>query len=433
MSILATVEAEVERNYKHNFIVNFIDGTAFWFGASFFSYRTILPVYLANLTESEIAIGLLSTIIATGWLLPQLFTANWTQRLPVKKVAPVKWGFFTERMPIFLLIPAAWLATVNTTLAIIAFFILITWHLFGAGLIAVGWQDMIAKIIPIDRRGRFFGLTNFGGTATGILGASVVAWLLGRYEFPYGYMLCFLAGSIFILISWVFLRMTREPAVEPKEPPISETEYWKRLPKILQNDHNFRRYLISQSVITGGGIALGFLAVYAVGRWDLPDSQVGFFTTCMLIGQALSNLIFGWLSDRIGHKIILELSTLANAISVVIALIAPQPEWFYLVFALIGVTNAGFIISGIMIVFEFCSAEVRPTYIGLNNTVIGVFSALMPLLGAWLIEAFGYQVLYLFGIVFGIVGLFMLHWWVQEPRKINKVGSSEEVSFSKIL
>jgi len=433
MSMSSTFKAEIERNYRHNFFVNFMDGTAFWLGASFISYRTILPVYLANLTDSKIAIGLLSTIIATGWLLPQLFTANWTQRLPVKKVAPVKWGFFTERVPIFLFIPAAWLATVNTELAIVAFFILISWHLFGAGVIAVGWQDMIAKIIPIERRGKFFGLTNFGGTATGIMGASTVAWLLDRYEFPYGYMLCFSAASIFIMISWIFLAMTREPAVEPKEAPISEAEYWKRLPKILHNDCNFRRYLISQIVITGGGIALGFLAVYAVERWNLPDSQVGFFTTSMLIGQALSNLIFGWLSDRKGHKLILELSVLASVLSVGLALIAPQPEWFYTVFALTGVSAAGFILSGIMIVFEFGSVDIRPTYIGLNNTVIGVFSALMPLLGAWLIEAFSYQVLYGFALVFGIMGLVMLHWWVQEPRKLNNAGIPEEVSFSKSL
>ena len=83
------LEQEIEKNYKHNFIVNIVDGTAFWFGASFFAYRTIFPVFIANLTDSEFAIAILSTIIATGWLLPQLFTANWVQRLPLKKIAPV--------------------------------------------------------------------------------------------------------------------------------------------------------------------------------------------------------------------------------------------------------------------------------------------------------------------------------------------------------
>jgi hypothetical protein len=170
-------DLEVERNYKHNFIVNFLDGTAFWFGASFFAYRTILPVYISKLTDSEFALALLSMVLATGWLLPQLFTANWVQRLPLKKYGPVNIGLWTERLPIFLLAGAAWLATISKELSLIISIILIAWHMVGAGVIAVAWQDMLAKIFPLNRRGRFLGITNFGGTATGVLGASAVAWL----------------------------------------------------------------------------------------------------------------------------------------------------------------------------------------------------------------------------------------------------------------
>ena len=170
-------DLEVERNYKHNFIVNFLDGTAFWFGASFFAYRTILPVYISKLTDSEFALALLSMVLATGWLLPQLFTANWVQRLPLKKYGPVNIGLWTERLPIFLLAGAAWLATISKELSLIISIILIAWHMVGAGVIAVAWQDMLAKIFPLNRRGRFLGITNFGGTATGVLGASAVARL----------------------------------------------------------------------------------------------------------------------------------------------------------------------------------------------------------------------------------------------------------------
>lgn len=412
------IDEEIERNYKHNFIVNLTDGTLFWFGASFFAYRTILPVYIANLTDSKFAIALLSTIIATGWLVPQLFTANWVQRLPQKKYAPVVVGFWSERVPIFLLVGAAWLATISYPLALIASFICITWHIIGAGTIAVGWQDMLAKIFPVDRRGKFFGLTNFGGTATGVLGASTVAWLLKQYEFPISYTLAFAAGSVFILISWFFLRMTREPAVESSEAPVSNVDFLRRLPEIVRADCNFRRYLISQMVISGGGMAIGFLAVYAVQRWQLPDSQAGTYTVAMLIGQAISNLAFGWLADRKGHKLILELSTLATGIAVGMAAIAPAPGWFYIIFALNGVAAAGFMLSGIMIVFEFTSAETRPTYIGLYNTVIGVISAIMPMLAGWLANAYNYPLMFVVAFIIGLAGLGLLHFWVREPRHL---------------
>jgi hypothetical protein len=93
MAQTTSLEAEIERNYKHNFIVNFLDGTTFWFGLGFLAFRTIMPVYISNLTDSEFAIALLSVIVSTGWLIPQLFTANWVERLPLKKYAPVNVGF----------------------------------------------------------------------------------------------------------------------------------------------------------------------------------------------------------------------------------------------------------------------------------------------------------------------------------------------------
>jgi len=409
-------ETEVERNYRHNFTVNMLDGTTFWLGLSFMATRTILPLYVSHLTDSTLAIGLLAMIVSTGWLLPQLFTANWVQRLPVKKVIVVRVGLYAERLPVFLLILSAWLATRSQTLALVTFFIFLTWHVVGAGVIAVGWQDMIAKVFPTGRRGRFFGITNFGGTATGILGASAAVYVLDKYEFPYGYVICFAAAALFIFVSWVFAAQTREPAQVSKAEPVSQREYLSSLPAILRSDPNFRLFMLSQIVVVLGGMAVGFLTVYAVQRWNLPDGQAAVFTISMLMGQAVSNLIFGWLADRKGHKLVLELSALCGALAVGVASIAPSPLWFYIVFALVGASAAGFILSGIMIVFEFCEPEIRPTYIGLNNTVMGVFAALTPLLGGWLAITVGYQALFVISFIIGLAGLALLRWTVREPR-----------------
>jgi len=427
MNELQNIEVEIEKNYKHNFIVNLIDGTAFWFGASFFAYRTILPVYVANLTDNEFIIALLSMIIATGWLLPQLFTANWVQRLPLKKYAPVNVGLWTERLPILLLVPAAWIATISRELALVLSLVLISWHIIGAGAIAVGWQDMLAKIFPLDRRGKFFGMTNFGGTATGVLGASTVAWLLSRFEFPYSYMWAFLVGSGFIFLSWFFLRMTKEPYVEPIGAPPTQREYWSQIPIIISTDLNFRRFIVTQIFTSGGNIAIGFLAVYAVHKWDLPDSQAGLYTISMLVGQALSNLIFGYLADRKGHKLILEICVFTTAISTIIAAFAPDQIWFYFVFFLAGISAAGFMLSGIMIVFEFCEPVIRPTYIGINNTFNGIIAIGMPFLGGWLARTYNYQTMFFVTFSVCIVGLVLLRVWVKEPRYFIKESITDPI------
>ena len=166
-------------------------------------------------------------------------------------------------------------------------------------------------------------------------------------------------------------------------------------------------------------MAIGFLAVYAIQKWDLPDSQAGQFTIAMLVGQALANLIFGWLADKKGNKLILEICVLTPALSVGVAALAPSPFWFFVVFALTGISAAGFMLAGIMIVFEFCQPEIRPTYIGLNNTFNGIFAIIMPFIGGWLIRDFGYPTMFTVTFVLLLIGLALLRFWVREPRQIN--------------
>jgi len=408
-------EDEIERHYRHNFIVNVLDGTNFWLGYSFIAPSVILPIYVSHFTANTLIIGLVAVISSMGYFFPQLFTANWVEQLPLKKLVPVNLGFFLERVPIFLLAPSALLALSSPSLALLLFLLLFTWHSFGSGTVAVAWQDMIAKVIPLARRGRFMGITNFGGTATGVIGAVTAAWLLNRYVFPYGYIACFGLASIFIFISWVFLALNREPPVVTRQSVISRQEYWRKLPAVLRGDKNFQRFILSQAVINLGGMAWGFLAVYATKKWALSDGTVGGYTAAMLVGQAAANLLFGLVADRKGYKLVIEISIVLAVLTLLLTVIAPFPEWFYLVFVLRGASAAGFMLA-ILFVFEFTTPEQRPTYIGLSNTISGITSGIAPILGGLLAAVSGYHWLFLGAIIAGIVGYALMHWFVKDPR-----------------
>ena len=243
---------------------------------------------------------------------------------------------------------------------------------------------------------------------------------MDRCAVPYDDAICFGLAAVFIAISWVFLSLTREPP-QPI-PPASETafsmqRYLRGLPDILRADANFRRYMLSQMIISLSGMATGFLTVYAVGQWQLSQGEAGRFTSVMLIGQALCNLLFGWLADYHGHKRVLEIAVLMGILAALLALLAPTPLWFYGVFALLGGNTAGMILSGIMIVFEFAPPEQRPTYIGLNNTLVGIVAGLAPMLGGWLVGSLGYGALFGASFAIGAVGLAILTWAVKEPRE----------------
>jgi len=414
------IQQDIERNYRWNFLVNTLDGASFWFGMSFFSSTIILPLFVRHFTDNPLTIGLISFLGWGGVLLPQLFMASAVERAPRKKFFPVTLGFFLERLPIFLLAPAVYfLATRQPILTLVIFFVLYTWHNVGAGVIIVGWQDMIAKIIPVEKRGRFFGITNFIGNGTGILGALAVPFVLEKFIFPLGYVFSFTVTAALIFLSWVFLSLTREPAVHSSKPSISQLDYIRSLPEILRRDRNFRTYLLSQIIFSLSGMATGFLVVYTVQTWNLPDVEASGFMIALQIGLALANLFFGFLSDRKGHKLSLEICFLLSALALVLAIIAPSPLWFFPIFFLRGAVSAGTFISGISIVYEFTDAENRPTYIGFANTIPGVAGSIAPLIGGWLTGATSYRSMFILSAIIGAVSWALLRFAVREPRKIK--------------
>ena len=411
----ADVADEVERHYPWNFAVNLLDGATFWFGLSFMSSTTIVPLYVSKLTSSELAIGLIAVIANSGWFLPQLFTANAVQRLPRKKPVVVNLGFFTERLPVWLLPISALLAIQSPTLALVLFFIGYAGHGLGAGIVATAWQDLIARTFPVTKRGRFFGITTFVGTGAGTLGAMLSAWLLANLVFASNFVATFSIAAVFITVSCGFLALTREPVQAITAPRQSTREYWKSLPDILRIDPNFRRFLMSRLLLVLGGMGAGFVTVSAVQRWQVPDGTVGLYTTALLLGQTVGTLAFGLLADRRGHKLSMEFGALAAALAYIIAWKAPSPAWYYLVFVLLGTSTGAFIVSGLMIVMEFSPTHQRPTYAGLVNTALGLLGMISPLIGAWLASN-SYSWLFLISAAFNLIGLAALRWWVKEPR-----------------
>jgi MFS family permease len=412
------LQQQVERNYRWNFVVNVLDGAFFWFGISFFSSTIILPLFVSHFTRNPFVIGLIPFIGWAGVLIPQLFMANVIERAPLKKFFPVTLGFYLERLPLILLGPATYfLATSQPFLTLILFFILYTWHNVGTGLTIVGWQDLVAKIIPVDRRGRFFGITNFIGSGSGVLGALAVPYVLSRYDFPLGFVFSFGVTALLLFCSWMFLSMAREPAVYSSKPAVSQLQYLRSLPAILRRDRNFRMYLFSQIIFSLSGMATGFLVVYAVETWNLPDAQASGFVIALQVGMTVSNLFFGFLADRKGHKLNLEICWLINILSLVLTIFAPVPFWFFVVFFLRGVVSAGIFLSGTAIVYEFTDAENRPTYIGLANTIPGISGSIAPLIGGWLAGAVSYQAMFILSAVIAAASWFLMRFMVLEPRK----------------
>lgn len=404
-----------DENYAWNFTVNLLDGVTFWFGFSLISTTTIMPLFISKLTTSLLPIGLISVIHSAGWFLPQLFSARITERYEKKKRIVVGWGFFLERIPIWFMILSTIVARTSPLIALGMMLFALTWNAMGAGIVATAWMSLIAKIFPPTKRGSFLGLTMFIGSVFGILGSALSVWLLETYIFPDSFIILYSIAAVFTTLSWVFLALTREPQGVVVDNGQSWQAYWKDLIKIIKNDHNYRRFVVSSLIITLGSMGSGFVTISAIQRFNVSDSTVGLYSLSLLVGQTVGYLILGKLADRYGHKQSLEIGVLAILLAFLITFFMRTPALYFVVFALLGINLSSWIVSGMLVVWEFCDTARVPTYSGLANTVRGVVGTIAPLI-ATQFASFG------FGLLFGIctlvtlIGLTLLKVWVTEPR-----------------
>lgn len=414
------IDPFVQKNLRWNFAVNLIDISFITLAMSLISRETIMPLLVTSLTDSKIAVGLIPAIFSISFYLPQLFAANHAESMKRKLPFVMFIGGVFERVPYVLIGFSILLFALDLPLlALVLFFIFIGAGAFGAGVATPSWFTMIGKVLPVHRRGIFFGVSEGLGTMMGILGAFVVGVTLEQVAYPLNFATLFLIASIFMGISWVGLALNREPESPIVKKQIPLRHYFKQLPAILRENHNYRRYIISYSVNRLSAMAIGFFIVFGNESFNLSGTDVGTLTAVLIGSQAVMQIILGWLSDKYGHKLNLTVSAFALASAGFVGVIATDLTTLLPAFILLGTAIASDNISRFSIILEFAVPEDHPTFIGLTNTLLVPVTFLGPIVAGWIATTFGFQIMFMVTMLSGITGGLLFLFWVREPRQTS--------------
>ena len=82
------------------------------------------------------------------------------------------------------------------------------------------------------------------------------------WGYPLNFATLFLVAAVLMGISWVGLALNREPESPIVKEHIPFSHYFRRLPAILRDNHNFRRFLLSYSISRLSTMGVGFFIVY---------------------------------------------------------------------------------------------------------------------------------------------------------------------------
>jgi len=410
-----TLNPEVVKHFKRNFFANVMDAGFWFFGDSFAAAYTILPVFMSTLTDSPILIGLIPALEGAGWFLPQLFLAKYLEGKNRRFPVVLTLGLL-DRLPFLLLaIGTFFILKIDPNIAIIMFLMIYAIKVFSGGLVALPWQELIATVIPVSHRGRYWGISLIVGKLLGMLGAVITGLMLSKIAYPINYASMFLAGFVCVLVSYIFLSLNIEPEIE-RQTSTDTITVWERIIEILGADRNFGIYLINRGFVFMGSMGLGFVTVYGIQKFDLPISYSAIFTGVMLIAEIIGYSIWGIIGDRDGYKRVIEYCNLFLIFGLFFLLLVKSVWGLYIVFGIISFAHSGEYIADQNIAMEFGKEAERPTYIGMSKTLTGPILLIAPIIAGGLVKLWGYKSMFLAALIISMIAFVIIKFFVVEPR-----------------
>jgi MFS family permease len=387
-----------EKYFKRNFASGVINGIFFNLALAFISGSTILPLFISRLTDSDVLIGLSSTLETIGWLSPQLFVAGIT--LYQKKQLPLYIKTAYVRVIAFLgLVLSVFLFGLrNPSLLLPLFFFFFAVYSLAGGFSGVAFMDIVGKTVPLNKRGSFFGMRMFFGGALAALAGILVKQILEHKQFPNNFGFIFLLAFCSILLGILSLSAVKEPPLIVTKPRKSLKENLLQGIEIFKQHREFRLLFFVQIIIGAYVLGLPFYVIYAERFLKIQPELAGIFLTSQMIGFVLSNIFWGYLSNRGKNKEVLLITSIISSLPPLILFayhFFALPIFFYsFIFFFLGAINTGLNIGYMNYLLEIAPEPERPIYVGLLHTLTAP-TVFLSAIGGVIIQVSSFTLLYI--------------------------------------
>jgi MFS family permease len=405
---------------QRNYALGVLNGVLFTLGDNFSNASLVLALLIRQLGGSLVLVGLLPALQSGGFLLPQLFVGGRLQAMPYK--LPLYRNAALARSVAYLILTAVMFAAAHLPPTLSLWLIVICFTIFqvGGGTSALAFQDVVAKTIPPRQRGRFFGARQlFGGLLAFAVAGPLVRWLLsadGPLPFSYNFGALGLLTLLVYAVGMYAFGIVQEPAQTRPGQRLRVIEGLRRAPQILRHNRNYRWFILTRMLTRSGQIAEPFYILYATEALSLPPSIAGIYLALRALAGAVSNILWGRISARLGDRSLLLVSSAVLALVPALALGGPPLATALqtgvsglivvlgLVFLVSGAAIDGSNIASMTYLLEVVPEDERPTYMALANTTLGIVT-FVPVLGGWLVAALGYRATFALGLLFALLGL----------------------------
>ncbi|MEZ5937876.1 MAG: MFS transporter [Hyphomonadaceae bacterium] len=414
----------VRENLPRNFFGHFIHGMLGMTGFRLVNAPTFVPVYLHSISGSDFWVGLGLSLQQLGAIASPIIGASQMEHR--KRILPISVALgWLMRLQILGLAVSGWFLTGSPALMCALLFLFLLGVFQGPQRVA--FQFLLGKVIPVGIRGRLNAWRSFAG---GLVAAGL-SWVAGAYIvgpnlLGNGYATTFFLAFLLTSLGLTALRMLmREPEPPSVRQRVALRDRLKDVPNLIRADKGFAWFMVARSFAMGMRIGQPFFFLFAAQQLGLFEKAnpvafgqvVGVLSFAYMGGDTVSNLIWGYLSDRGGFKSTFVVSMALQVASVVMLLNFHTLPLLMVAFCGLGAAQSAYIMSSMNIVMEFGHRHDMAMRMALSNTAEGLMGAAAPLIGAGLSLAGGYPAAFYATIVSVLIALVILLFKVDEPRR----------------
>ena len=208
---------------------------------------------------------------------------------------------------------------------------------------------------------------------------------------------------------WAPEKTSKLPGGKAVEKLPSLREFLPDLGRVLRTDSSFRAITITRMLTTMFAMAGPFYIGFATQQLGM-SSEVAVPTLLAMqtVGGVTGALLYAWIGAK-NNVLFIRLGLAGAALLPISALLATQvgPLPLYAGFLMSGLTLSNLFLSFLNYVITHASADRRPIYAGLFNTVAAVTSLAAPFIAGTIAEKAGYELLFIVALIMVMLALYV--------------------------
>jgi hypothetical protein len=388
-----------------NFFLNMTNGMATKLADQLANPGLVLPWFFDALGAPASVIGFLTPVRRAGALLPQLAVSGFLRQQPIRKWFWLLGGVLFG-LGLLLMVPTALLFPPLTASILIV--VLLALGSLSRGISSVAFKDVLAKTIPLGRRGRLLAMrATLGGGLALAAGVLLRTQVRNQTSITPFLILVGMAGVLWIGGAGLVSLVREEPgATEGSRNAFQEARAGF---EILRAVPGMRRFVLTRSLLLTIELSLPFYSLFARRSTGGGAGELGIFVIAASLSQVLSSPLWGGLADRASRWVMIlsaGLAALAGALALVlgsIPFLGQNPYTLAIPVLMIGFAIAGVRLGRKTYIVDGAPQADRPLYFALSNTISGVLTLLGGGLG-FIADFFGLNLLILILTLIAVVG-----------------------------